>query len=507
MLTEIKQMDYEFKTQPYEHQDECFALSRARHSFAYLMEMGTGKTKVTIDVSAWLWSQGEINFMIVSAPNDVQRNWIEREIPPHLPDWVPRRTCVWSSKMKKSDWEDYWSLFDPDFIGLRILAVNHDAFSAGEAYWKTASKLKNKPRWGKAIESILNTFDVLFVVDESSKIKTPGARRSQRIVNLGRKAKYTRILTGTLGDPLETFMQFSFLDPTILQGHPPMNYFSYKNKYASWKTERNHKTGRNYQVCTGYRRIEDLNSKINAHSFRVLKKDCLDLPDKVYKRRPLQFSEEQRRLYSKVRDQSIMELRQEDTTIANVLVKYLRLQQIMGGWLPNPEPDMPAEPLFESPDQNPRIKAMLDVIEENPGQQVIIWARFRAEIEAISDILNSIYPDQAVKFYGSTSKEDRADAIDGFQSGNYRFFVANQHSGGYGLTLTAATLVIYYSNDFSLEARLQSEDRCHRIGQTNKVLYVDLEVSDSLDKRILTALKDKKKLADTVVGDDPSDWF
>jgi SNF2 family DNA or RNA helicase len=260
----------------------------------------------------------------------------------------------------------------------------------------------------------------------------------------------------------------------------------------------------------------------------VLKKDCLDLPDKIYKRRPLQFSDEQRRLYTKVRDQSIMELRQEDTTIQNVLVKYLRLQQIMGGWIPSPETDMPAEPIFESPDHNPRIKAMLDVIEENPGQRVIIWARFRAEIEAISDILNKEYPKKAVRFYGSTDKDEREENIYRFQGSRpiidpethmkigedicpdeerADYFVANQHSGGYGLTLTAATLVIYYSNDFSLEARLQSEDRAHRIGQTNKVLYVDLEVANSLDKRILSALKDKKKLADTVVGDDPSEWF
>ena len=529
MLRETKQSDFEFKTKPYEHQATVFGVSRMRKFFAYLMEMGTGKTKVTIDVAAWLWSQGEINFLLVSAPNDVHADWINKEIPPHLPDWVERRTCIWSSKMKKKDWEDFWSLFDPEFTGLRILAVNHEAFSAGDAYWKTASKDKKKPRFGKVMDMILNSFDVLFAVDESSKIKTPGARRSQRIVNLGKKAKYRRILTGTLGDPLETFMQFAFLEPTVLQGHPPMNFYAYKNKYATWRTERNHKTGRNYQVCTGYRRLDDLNERINSCSYRVLKKDCLDLPDKVYKRRPLQLAPEQRRIYDKVVNQSIMELRQEDTTIANVLVKYLRLQQIIGGWVPNPDgPDLPAEPLFEKPEQNPRIASMLDVIEENPNDRVIIWSRFRAEIAAITDILNSIYPDQAVHYYGGTSKEDRPEHEFRFQGTRpiidpethqktgeetcpdekrARFMVANPASGGYGKTWTAASLTLYYSNDFSLEKRLQSEDRNHRIGQVNKVLYVDLEALNTIDARILLSLKDKKKLADTVVGDDPSEWF
>jgi hypothetical protein len=224
MIRSIKPVDYEFKTEPYDHQREAFMLSRDEVNYAYLMEMGTGKTKLTIDVGAWKYLQGEVNFWIVSAPNNVHRNWSHLEIPEHLPDWVERRTCVWSSQMKKADWEDYWSLWDADFKGLRILCVNHDAFSVGERFWKTPSKDKNKPRFGTAITKILDTFDCLFIVDESSKIKTPGARRAQRHVTLGKRAKARRILTGTLGGPLESYMQFNFLDGSILGGHPPMNF-------------------------------------------------------------------------------------------------------------------------------------------------------------------------------------------------------------------------------------------------------------------------------------------
>jgi len=515
-MRHIEPQDFLFKTKPFEHQAKAFNLSRDLENFAYLMEMGTGKTKVTIDVGAWLYSKGKINFMLVAAPNDVQRNWIEREIPPHLPDWVERRTCVWSGNMKKADWDDFHALFDPDFHGLRIMAVNFEQFSASDRMWNQASPDKNKPRFGQAMRMIMNAFSVLFVVDESSKIKTGGARRTKRIINMGAKAAYRRILTGTLGGPLEAYSQFGFLDYDILGFR---NFYGYKHHFAEWRKRRlKAKAGqkeREFEELVGYKNLAELNEKIGAHSFRVLKKDCLDLPDKIYMRRLVQMAPDQKKKYTLLKNQSILELKKEmadgstHAPVANVLVKYLRLQQIIGGWLPDIEnPDSPALPLFEKPETNPRIKALLDVVEENGEQQIIIWARFRAEIEAITDILNSVYGEgSAVSFYGGTEKDERKEAINGFQEGRIKFFVANAHSGGYGLTLTAATCVIYYSNDFSLEARLQSEDRCHRIGQTSKVLYVDLEAENTLDKRVLSALKMKKNLADTVVGDDPSAWF
>lgn len=512
----IEQQDFLFKTKPFKHQGEVFYASRDKENFALLMEMGTGKTKVTIDNAGWLYSKGKINFLLVAAPNDVQRNWIEREIPAHLPDWIERRSCVWSGKMKKADWDDFHSLFDPEFDGLRIMAVNFEQFSVGDKNWLRASPNKDKPNFGQAMRMILNAFRVMFVVDESSKIKTPGVKRTRRIINQGEKALYRRILTGTLGGPLEAYSQFQFLDPEILRFR---NFYGYKHHYANWRKRRfKPKAGgkeREFEELVGYRNLDELQERIKDHSYRVLKKDCLDLPDKIYMRRIVQMSPDQKRKYDMLKKQSILELKKALTTgekfvpVGSVLTRYLRLQQIIGGWLPDIEnPDKPALPIFDKPEQNPRIKVLLDVVEQNEDQQVIIWARFRAEIEAITDILNSVYgKGSAVSFYGGTSKDERREAIDGFQNGDIKFFVANPHSGGYGLTLTAATCVIYYSNDFSLEARLQSEDRCHRIGQTSKVLYVDLESEGTIDTRILEALLNKKELADTVVGDDPSEWF
>lgn len=498
--------DYEYKTEPYKHQAKAFKLSRDAEDYALLMEMGTGKTKVIIDTAAWLYAQGRINFLLVVAPNEVHKNWILREMPVHLPDWCPRRMAIWSSDMKAADKKAYEKLWDPKFQGLRILAVNVEAFGVQERWWR--AKRNGPKKFGSEVNKILDSFKVLFAIDESSKIKTPGARRTKRLWALGKRAIYRRILTGTpvTNSPLDLYAQFRFLHPRHLGFS---NFYSFKHHYAEWTTERNWKAEKDYEVCTGYKNMDELASRMDDVSFRVTKAECLDLPEKVYTRRLVAMNAEQKKIYDKLREESLLELRDEEFKVTNVLVKMLRLQQVLGGWVPDMDNPGETNPIFDDPKKNPRIKAVLDVADET-SSKIIIWARFRAEIVALTNILNSVYgKGSAVAFYGDVKTADRNEAIDLFQDpeSKVRFFVAQQHSGGYGLTLTAASYVIYYSNDFSLEARLQSEDRCHRIGQRNPVTYIDLECLGTIDSRIINALREKKKLADTITRDDPSTWL
>lgn len=506
MSRTITAEDFTYKTKPYEHQAKAFKLSRDADDFALLMEMGTGKTKVIIDTAAWLWAKGRINFLLVVAPNEVHKNWVLREVPVHLPDWVPRRTAIWSSDMKAKDKKAYDKLWDPNFEGLRILAVNVEAFGVQERWWR--AKRGGPKKFGSEVNKILDSFKVLFAVDESSKIKTPGARRTKRLWALGKRGEYRRILTGTpvTNSPLDLYAQFRFLHPRHLGFS---NFYSFKHHYAEWKTEKNWKADKDYEVCTGYKNIDELTQRLDDVSFRVTKKECLDLPEKVYTRRFVAMAPEQKKIYDKLREDSLLQLQDDEFKVSNVLVKMLRLQQVLGGWVPDMENPGEVDPIFEDPKKNPRIKTILDVADES-SSKMIIWARFRSEIVAITDILNSVYgKGSAVSFYGDVKTDDRNLAIDQFQDEDspVRFFVAQQHSGGYGLTLTAASYVIYYSNDFSLEARLQSEDRCHRIGQKNPVTYIDLECLGTIDTRIINALRDKKKLADTITRDDPSTWL
>jgi SNF2 family DNA or RNA helicase len=509
----IQVHDFDFKTTPFEHQSKGFAISRDRIDFALLLEMGTGKTKIILDTAAWLWSLGKINFLLVVAPNDVHKNWARKEIPKHLPDWCDRRVCVWTAVMKVAEWEKYHSLFDPEFKGLRILLVNVEAFSAQQKHWKPPlSKIdKDRPKWGVAARSIINTFDVMGVIDESTRIKTPGIATSRRIRLMRKHLKYSRIMTGTpiTNSPLDAYSQFRFLGEKYLGF---TNYLSFKMRYGIWERKviqrRDGRTAK-FDELTGYKHLDELKENIAKVSFRVLKKDCLDLPEKTYDRRYVEMTAEQRKIYNRVLEKSLIEIGGKDCSVKNVLVRIIRLQQVLGGFVPE-DHDGNTVPIFKDPMKNPRIKSVIALAEDTGLAKMIIWCRFRAEIKAITQCLNHTFGEgKAVSFYGDTGAEERTENLDNFQDtdSGVQWFVSNPHSGGYGLDLTAASFTDYYSNDYSLEVRLQSEDRNHRIGTKNPVTYIDQECLGTIDTAIVEALVKKKNLADLITGDQPARWL
>lgn len=510
MSRTITPQDFEYKTQPYDHQHEGFLMSRDETDFALLMEMGTGKTKIILDTAAYLWQLGHINFLLVVAPNDVHKNWVTKEIPKHLPDWCERRVCIWTGTMKAEQWKNFWNLWDAEYKGLRILVVNIEAFQVAQKFWRPhISKMdKKKPKWGPVIRKLVNAFDVMAVVDESTRIKTPGIKTSKRCHGMRKHVKYARILTGTpiTKSPLDAYSQFMFLGWQYLGF---TNFWPFKNRYAEWERRIiEHKDGRtsDFLQLKGFCHLEELQENIAKCSFRVLKKDCLDLPEKTYLRRLHEMEPEQKRIYNRIQEEALIEIQNETVSVKNILVKLLRLQQVIGGFVPA-DKEGNVESIFENPEHNPRVKSLLNLIEENGQAKMIIWARFRAEIEMITKLLNKLYPGRACSFYGGTKKDDREAAIDGFMGDRFDWFVANQQSGGYGLTLTAASYAAYYSNDYSLERRLQSEDRIHRIGQNWPCTYIDFEVEGTQDTRIIEAYLAKKELADLITGDDPVNWL
>lgn len=484
---QILQEDYIWKTDPYEHQRKVFLRSRDLEEFALLMGMGTGKSKVTLDTAAYNYSKGNIGCLVIIAPNGVHRNWISREIPAHLPDWTDYRAAIWASYMRKKEEALVESIFDPEFKGLRIVALNIEAF-------KDSTTCKA----ARIVRKLCNSFRTMMIVDESSKIKTPGAKRTKALIVLGKQAVMRRILTGTpvTNGPLDIFSQFRFLGNAL--GFD--NFYSFKHYFAEWEQERNFRTGARYEVCKGYRNIDELTAIIDEHGYRITKEECLDLPDKIYQTRYVELTPAQRKAYNNIAERSLIELESgEELSVANVLTRALRLQQVVGGFLPKEEyaEALPIE------DKNTRVDCLLELLEETEGK-VIIWARFRAELAAIEDALRKEYGREAVvSYHGGVGKDEREISMDTFQDHEspVRFFVGQPHSGGYGLTLHAATTVVYFSNDFSLEARLQSEDRAHRIGQHHPVLYIDLECLGTIDTKIVEALRDKKSLADLITRD------
>lgn len=465
--------DYKFKTKPFDHQRKAFYLSRDKKEFALLMEQGTGKTKVIIDNGAYLYSKDEISAMVVIAPNGVHRNWL-KEIDTHLPDWCPRSKFYYYSGMSKKHLENFNDTMNPLNDCLKIFTFNVEAFVS-----KSAIELMNR---------ILLANKVMLVVDESSRIKRPSAKRTKEITKFGKYAKYKRIMTGTpiTKGPEDSYSQFRFLNPHIL-GYD--SFYSFRARYCIMGGFEN-------RQIVSYQNIDELTRNIEGHSFRVLKKDCLDLPDKIYQRYPINLSAKQQALYNQLKQSFTAELNEEVLKAPEAITRLLRLQQIICGWFPSETESKPIE------DKNPRLEALKDILSDIDSK-VIIWARFRADISLIESMLGEL----AVSYHGGISNDQRASSVERFQNDpKVRYFIGQPQSGGIGLTLTAADYAIYYSNSFDLETRLQSEDRCHRIGTKNNITYIDIEAPKTIDTKIIKALRDKKSLAD-IVTKDPISMF
>ena len=249
--------------------------------------------------------------------------------------------------------------------------------------------------------------------------------------------------------------------------------------------------------------MDELSVKLDLFSNRILKEDCLDLPPKVYIRRDVQLTPEQNSLYIQMKKLALAKLENgELATTSSVLTQIMRLQQICCGFL---QPD--EGPIEYLP--NNRLNELLDITEELQGK-AIIWASYTHDIQQISSSLRDRFgPESVATYYGATPQDERQEIVNTFQDKNspMRFFVGQPRTGGYGITLTAANTMIYYSNSYDLEIRLQSEDRAHRIGQKNKVTYIDLVSPDTIDEKILQALRNKIDLAGQVLGEDPKAWL
>ena len=477
-----------FKTKPFNHQLQALGCSWDKKDFAYFMEMGTGKSKVLIDNVAMLYDQGQINAAVVIAPKGVYRNWERLEIPNHLPDHIQTRVTTWvaPSSRTKEDKKNIDNL-SKTFDGLDIFLMNVEALSSKPA--------------AEFLASYLNSTNSLLAVDESTTIKTQSAGRTKNIVKAARLAKYRRILTGSpvTKNPLDLYSQCAFLDEDLLGFS---SYWAYKARYAI--EVKRHTSTHAFPHIVGFRNLDELSRKLAFFSFRVLKEDCLDLPAKIYSPRHIELSKEQEKAYNDLATFAIAQLEGQTLTVNNTMTMLLRLHQITCGYLPTD--DGQGEPI---PLKNNRMDELLSVLEETEGK-VIIWANYRYSIFDIEKNLKKKFgEDTVVTYFGDTKDQDRQEIVKTFQDEEspVRFFVANQQTGGYGLTLTAASTVVYYSNNYDLEKRIQSEDRAHRIGQKNNVTYIDIICESTVDENIVSSLRNKIDLASQSLGETLKEWL
>jgi SNF2 family DNA or RNA helicase len=338
------------------------------------------------------------------------------------------------------------------------------------------------------------------VVDESTTIKNRKATRTKNVMMLAKEAKYKRILTGSpvTKSPMDLYSQCAFLSPDALGFS---SYYSFQGRYAV--VQKRQFGQRAIQEIVAYRRLDELNQKLDQFSNRILKENCLDLPDKMYIRRDVALTDEQKRVYTQMKKLALAKLDNgELATTASVLTQIMRLQQICCGFLQPDEGEI-------QPIESNRLKELLEITEELQGK-AIIWASYTHDIQQISSALRDRFgPEAVATYYGATPQDERQAIVNEFQDKDspLRFFVGQPRTGGYGITLTAANTMIYYSNSYDLEIRLQSEDRAHRIGQDNKVTYIDLVSPRTIDEKILKALRGKINLAGKVLGEEAREWL
>lgn len=517
-------MDYQFKTTPFKHQLETFMQSRDLESFAIFWEQGTGKTKEMVDQAAYLFLKGEIDAVLILAPNNVHRNWITDEVPTHCPDEVLKGSAMHFYQSSKA--ATVWHKRAIERLmghkdGLVWLAMSYDAFM---------TKKGKKLAW-----DLLSKKRVLYIIDEAGRIKTPGAKRTKSVVASSKYARYRRLLTGTpvANGAFDVYSLMKFLKEDFWKKYNLSSFFAFKNKFGIFEKGYNGAQGKEYDILVAYKNLDKLYEILKTTSSRVTKDDVLDLPPKLYSKRYFDLTPEQEAAYIQLREEYMTFVEGDLVTAPLAIVRLLRLQQITCGYVPSDEREV--EIIEEDGevtvkenqrfhllgDSNPRLELLAEICGDLP-HKAIIWAKFTKDIDQIMDMLGS----EAVRYDGQVKDAERAEAIARFQGrrpifeGGTRtgweevpveqqakYFVANPAAAGEGLTLHAARTVIYYNNSFKLVDRLQSEDRAHRIGQQHPVSYIDIVAPDTVDEHIVRALRNKLNIANQITGDKFKEWL
>ena len=435
--------------------------------FGELFEMGCGKTLTTIAVAGALYNLGKIDRVLVVAPTSVCSVW------PH--DLNQFATFPWEARVllgdKKKRLKALNELENWPFKALRIAVINYESthregiFEALAAY---------KPD--------------LIVCDESQRIKNPSAAQSKALHKLGDAAPFRMILSGTpvQNNAVDLYSQYRFLDPAVYGA----NFYAFKNRYCIMG-------GYGQHQIVGYRNMDELVEKEHSVAYRVTKEECLDLPQQTFINRYVQFTDAEQAIYEQLRKSSFLELETgENVTATTILTMYLRLMQLTGGFLTADESTRPKQV------NTAKLDALADIVDDyvvDAGKKLVIFARFRAEIAAIENLLR-LRKIQYGSIYGDVLMEERGKIVEDFQTNpDTKVFVAQIQTAGLGITLHAASTAVFYSYDYNYANYAQALARIHRIGQRLPVTYIHLVVDGSIDEKILAALENKEDMAKTLV--------
>ncbi len=420
---------------------------------ALFMEMGTGKTRTAIELIRL--RQAKISRVIWFCPVSL-KDTIRHEILKHT-ECLPSHIQVFNHKTSISTGQDcFWQIVGIESVSSSnrvALTVNH-----------------------------LIDADAFVIVDESSYIKGHKSMRTQRITFVAERARYRLILTGTpiSQGVVDLYAQMRFLSKKIL-GY--QSFYSFSRNHLEYSEKFKGLIVRSHNT-------EWIAAKIKPYVYQVTKDECLDLPDKLYEIRYCCFTEEQYRYYKKAKNEILADVDFDDFKPYTIFRLFTALQQISCGFWRRRLNEAGDYEWLTFPHN--RLATLMDTITSIPAdEKVIIWAKFIYDIEQIAAALMEQFGAESVAlFYGAVAESKRADEVAKFRQ-SARFFVSTPSCGGHGLTLNEAHYVLFYNNGFKYSERIQAEDRCHRIGQEHKVVYIDIWAHCGIDERIGKAL-DKK---------------
>lgn len=546
-MTETKKpiqekLEYPFKTKPYQHQLNCWRRSKDEESFAFFMEMGTGKSKVLVDTIAYQYDKGRIDSALIVAPKGCYMDFYDEHVPIHMPAHVLYRMAYWTSVPRKKEQEMLENIMKPG-EDLKILIMNVEAFTTkrGTAF----------------AEKFLCSHRSMMAIDESTSIKHLTSARTKNILKLRKMTKVRRIMSGdpTANSPLDIYSQVMFLDPHLLGFE---SYYTFKARFAN--LVRMNMGGRTFFQVAGYQNLDELALTIRPFSFIIKKDECLDLPPKVYQKRRVEMGTKQREAYEQMKANAIVVIeneiektaaftsveqadlfseliakpkptcktcgRTENLVCADpfhllkfdgltsevsgmkmatadlVITQLQKLSQIACGFLKTDDGG-----IIEF-DDCPRLDALVELLAELP--KAVVWTNYRWNIAKIESRLKKEFGENSVvTYFGDTTQDERKAAKKEFRDldSSVRFFVANPATAKFGLTLVQANTAVYYSNSYDREERSQSEDRIHRIGQTQKCNIVDLVVPGSVDEKILKCLINKQKISEQITKSNWREWL
>lgn len=538
---------------PYEHQYKDFVRFRDNPAFALFWEMGTGKTKETIDIAVHKYKQKTIDKVLIIAPNTVHEQWINKEIPKHCV--VPYSVFTYYNKNTEKYLTALFNFLEQsqDKSKLHFLAVHVEAFQ----YPKIETTIKRYAAGAK----------LLWVVDEGTRIKNIQSKTHKNIVNYANKYGGCRtLLTGTAlaKNPLDVYGMTEFIRP----GYLGMSYTAFQCRHAVmmkqrveyikggvkreikipillneglfWKVKREIKSilteshsleltylqvislATKYELAesdikfiadsetfTRFKNLEPLKAQLSPIASMRRKVDCVQLPEKVYEEISFELNKEQKRVINQMKEYAVALYGDKELTIVQKQALQIRALQVCGGFFPYVKDVLPDDSckyaVEKMKERNAKLEYLKDDIEELGGESFIVWAVFTEELNMLCAELNKITSVGLLS--GAVNMSTREEVVADFLAGKLQGLVANPQVAGYGLNFQRAGYQYWYSRNYRTEARLQAEDRSHRIGIVRSPVYKDLVYNCAFEKKVLEDNKNGRQMNDYFNNSSISELF